>query len=625
MALKDFNLERVKQHISVLDKYEYGGSVFVDNRRSRPRWFDGRFLKAADLNREAGYFLTRQADLALATGTGVVEGLMVSSDQRNTVIKITKGHGMTFDGERVFLPEDVTLGLNNIALSDELNVKMGLSRKPAPPDRSRSGIYIIALRPLEFTANPTSSYPVDVDGKREMRDGTIIEATAVTLIPFSYPAEAVKSKQARRAQVAHQLFTESTEYQIPSYTLPLAMIELRRGNILWLDNYMVRREMGSVYSDVLGFGYTPRAIRRSHFKQYDDMIGDIVDDRKRTNGSLRFAATEYFVSLPSAGRLPTPCVDLNTFTQYYFPDAMGVEMSIIPEDEMDLLIEESMLLPPVLLNDENAILTTSIMIFLPLPRHIFYSQTKTIKKLPDTIRFPIKTIRSRFTPRDYVAEFQAKLPDFVASKASNEAALKEVAWKRLLSESPFVWYIRRRNVSYKEPITGTAVHVMTNEHQDETDMRRYQRTLKLYDEFTNLKIKGSAAADLEMVRLLTIPKFSTSEILMRSALKEFGETKKLDERFAASVSLRFADRQVGTGLDKIESKLFQGTNAAKTEQKMKLADTLAVPELDFVARVLSSEEAGALADDLHAQLVDPNKNPKDIAAYILRKKEEVEK
>jgi hypothetical protein len=624
MALIDFNRDRVKQHISVLEKYEYGSSVFVDRRRSRPRWFDGRFLKAADLNREAGYFLTRQADLAVATGTGVVEGLMVSENSP-TGLKITQGHGMTFDGERVFLPNDVSISLHNIALSEELNVKMGLSRKPAPPDRSRSGIYIVALRPLEFTANPTSSYPVDVDGKREMRDGSIVEATAVTLIPFSYPADAAKSNQSRRAQVAHQVFTENTEYQIPSYTLPLAMIEMRRGRLCWLDNYMVRRDMGSVYSDVLGFGFTPRPVRRSHFKQYDDMILDIADERKRANASLRFSATEYFVSLPSAGRLPTACVDLNAFTQYYFPDAMDVEMSIIPEDEMDLLIEESMLLPPVMLNDDSSIQTTSIMIFLPVPRNIFYSETRTIKKLPASIRFPVKTVRSRFTPKDYLNMFQAKLPDFVSPAAGNEDALKEVAWKRLLSKEPFVWYVRRRNMSYKDEITGTAVHVMTNEHQDETDMRRYQKGLKLYDDFTNMKIRGSAAADLEMVRLLTIPKFTKSEILMRAALKEFNATDKLDERHAASVSVRFANRLIGAGLDRIESKIFQGSDAEKTNQRKKLAETLRTPELDFVARVLTGEEADALADELYKRLIDPKIKPKDIAQFILDKKEEVEK
>jgi hypothetical protein len=625
MALKDFNIDRVKQHVSVLDKFEKKGpSVFIDHRRSRPRWFDGRFLKAADLNREAGYFLTRQADLAVATGTGVVEGLEVREDGP-TCIRIIRGHGMTFDGERVFLPEDVSINLSDIALSEELNVKMGLSRKSAPPDRSRSGIYIVALRPLEFTANPTSSYPVDVDGKREMRDGAIIEATAVTLVPFSYPAEGGRSNQFRRGQIAHQVFTDNTEYQIPPSTLPLAMIEMRRGRLLWLDNYMVRRDMGAVHSDVLGFGFTPRPIRKSHFKQYDEMISDIVLERQRTGASLRFAATEYFTSLPSAGRLPTACVGLSTFTQYFFPEVMDIEMSIIPEDEMGLLAEESMLLPPVLLNDDGAIATTSIMIFLPVPRPIFYSETRAIKKVPTPIRFPIKTIRSRFAPKDYLNLFQAKLPDFVAPAGNNEEVLKEVAWKRLLASQPFVWYVRRRNVSYKDEITGTAVHVMTNEHQDETDMRRYQRELNLYNEFTRLKVRGSAAADLEMVRLLTIPKFTQSEILMRAALKEFNTTDKLDERHAASVSVRFAHREIGQGIDRIEAKLFQGSEAKKSAQKKKLAETLRLPELDFVARVLAGEEAEKLADELYALLTDPGQLPKEIGAFILKKKEEVEK
>ena len=622
MALKDYNVDRVKQHISILDKYEYGGSVFVDRRRSRPRWFDGRFLKAADLNRESGYFLTRQSDLAVATGTGVVEGLMVKQND-STRITIAQGHGMTFDGERVFLPNDVDISLHNIALAEELNVKMGLSRKPAPPDRSRSGIYIIALRPLEFTANPTASYPVDVDGQRQMRDGSIIEATAITLVPFSYPAGAARSSQARRAEVAHQVFAQATEYRIPSTTLPLAMIEMRRGKLLWLDNHMVRRDMGVVHSDVLGFGFTPRPIRSSHFKQYDAMIQDIVAQRKRTDADLGFSATQFFKSLPSAGRLPAACVDLSSFTQHYFPDVMDVEMSIIPEDEMGLLIEESMLLPPILLDDDTAMENTSVMVFLPVPRHVFYSETKAIKKLPDPIRFPVKTVRSKFTPRDYLNVFQAKLPDFKTPEVKNEEALRQVAWQRLLYKETFVWYVRRRHVSYKDEITGTTVHVMTNEHKDETDMRRYQRTLGLYDEFTTLKVRGSAAADLEMVRLLTIPKFTKSEVMMRSALKEFNDTEKLDERHAASVSVRFAGKEVGKGLAKLDERLFTGTDEQKTEQRKKLAETLRAPELDMVARELTTEEAGILAEDLNTRLTGPD-TPEEIAAFILSKKEELE-
>jgi hypothetical protein len=113
--------------------------------------------------------------------------------------------------------------------------------------------------------------------------------------------------------------------------------------------------------------------------------------------------------------------------------------------------------------------------------------------------------------------------------------------------------------------------------------------------------------------------------LMRAALKEFNTTDKLDERHAASVSVRFAHREIGQGIDRIEAKLFQGSEAKKSAQKKKLAETLRLPELDFVARVLAGEEAEKLADELYALLTDPGQLPKEIGAFILKKKEEVEK
>ncbi len=43
------------------------GSLVIDSQRTRPLWFDGRFLAARDLQREQDYFLQRQADLSLAS------------------------------------------------------------------------------------------------------------------------------------------------------------------------------------------------------------------------------------------------------------------------------------------------------------------------------------------------------------------------------------------------------------------------------------------------------------------------------------------------------------------------------------------------------------------------------
>ena len=637
MTLRPYNKERTKVHVSALDRFTNGGSILIDYRRTRPRWFDGRFLKADDLNRESEYFLTRQADLAVSSGTGVVEGLNVS-DCGATRIRISKGYGMTFDGERVFLPNDVDIDIRNIPLAEQLNAELGLSRKPAPSTRSLSGIYIVALRSLSFTANPTASYPVDIEGKRSLKDGDIIEATAITLVPYDYPMgvslfakgtnQSILSYQ-RRAQIAHSIFTELSENTLPSSTLPLAMLDLRRGSVHWVDNNMVRRDMGSVYSDVLGFSFVPRHLRRAHFNQYDEMIGEILNERP----GVRFAASEYFISLPSAGRMPSASVDISTLTQYYFPESMDVEISVIPEDELATLVEESLLLPPIpIIGSEDELAAHSVMIFLPVPRQIFYGMTKTLKKVPESVGLRIKPIRSMFKPRDYIEMYRSKLPDFSIPDRSNEKALSEVSWNSLISAQTQLWFVRRRNLNYKDEVTGTAVNVMTNEFEDETDMRRFQRRLNLYDDFTHLKVRGSAAADLEMVRLLTIPKFTNKrtagdnapQVLMRAALKELGNTKKLDEKHAAGVSLRFAGREMGKGIEKIEGLIITGNANQKTEKATKLAEALCVPELDKISYSLNDAELETFASDLGGMLASTTISPKEIASFVLSKKEELE-
>ena len=79
---------RERVDVDELRRLKEAGAVFLDPRRTRPLWFDGRFLKAHDLNREQNYFLTRQADLALATGTGVIQGLNVAAGKTATTIAL---------------------------------------------------------------------------------------------------------------------------------------------------------------------------------------------------------------------------------------------------------------------------------------------------------------------------------------------------------------------------------------------------------------------------------------------------------------------------------------------------------------------------------------------------------
>lgn len=270
---------------------------------------------------------------------------------------------------------------------------------------------------------------------------------------------------------------------------------------------------------------------------------------------------------------------------------------------------------------------------LPVDRSIFYSYTKKLKDIPKPIVFPVRKFPSRFTPRDYITKIRAKLPDFVPPTRPDLDIFKKVPWQQLVAKQRYLWYVRRRNLSYKEKVTGTPIHIMTREHQDETAMRRKQRGWNLYDDFVNLKIMGSAAADLEMVRLLTIENIRDSEILMRGALREFdskksgrGKWKKLDESDAADVSLRFAHRRVGDGVKKLK-KVFGEDNEAPAKieaRKNKLANSLRVPELDQVLAVLTDDEASGLSEILKSKLADDQVSEKEIANFIDEQKKELE-
>lgn len=609
----NFRAKRQPIDFEELRRLRRAGSVYLDTRRRRPLWFDGRFLKAQDLNRETEYLMTRQADLAVATGTGVVEGLQVErvEGQPNRLL-VRSGFGVTTDGERVVLANDLDIDVTDGAGQRSLNTRVGQLRRPAPPVRTRSGVFLLVLRALEFTANRTAAYPTDVGGERGFQDGDVIEATAVSMVPYHQPSGLAESGERRRAEIADDLFTEQAEIDIPPGSLPLALVELSRGSVQWIDMHLVRRSMGASFSDVLGFGLVPRPLRHAHFKQYDAMLEDVLDSRRNLNAPGRFGAAEHFVSLPAAGRLPSACVDMGSFTQYFFPNAVDVEISVVPEDEIPQLVEESMLLPPIeLTEDEDALASTSVLVMVPVPRRQFHTLSRRLRRVPIPLQIPGRRVRSTLQPIDLMRKMEARLPDFSPVRPGPADRLGEVSWQDLIGAQPFLWYIRRRNLSYKESVVGQVVRVMADEFTDETDMRRYQRTLGLYDDFTHLKVSGSAAADLGMVRLLTIPKFVQSETLMRSALREFEAVERLDEHSVTQVSDRFAGDTMGEGVTRLEQAIPVDTDKAR-----KLADSRRVPEMDFIARALPTEEFTAFATALDDQLSDDGVSADALAAFI---------
>src|SRR5215471_16530694 len=278
------------------------GALLIDERRARTRYFDGRFLAAKDETRDQNYFLTRLADLGRVGGTGVVSGLLVSQSGP-TSITIRTGQGVTPAGETVMVPIDLTIPLADIAAAEQLDAVFGLSRIPADLAINRSGLFVVGLRPVEFTANPVASYPTTLNGPRSVQDGDIIEAAAAVLVPYAEQG-AQGSPDTRQARVARTVFLDGGSLGTPENVLPLAMIAMDRGVVQWVDSYMVRREIGTELSSNLGFGLSPRALREAYLQQYLGQLNQVLKARAGANQSAKFSAADYFEALPAAGVLP---------------------------------------------------------------------------------------------------------------------------------------------------------------------------------------------------------------------------------------------------------------------------------------------------------------------------------
>ena len=447
------------------------GVLVIDRRRSRPLWFDGRFLTARDLLREQNYFLTRQKDVGRATGRGVIEGLHVSliseAGSSLTKLQITAGHGIAFDGSHVILPEDIIVDLAEIAIADTVNARLGLSEKPAPSLRNLSGLFVLSPRPVEFTANRVASYPTSLDGPRGFHDSDIVEAVAVTLTPFSLYEAPIEGAQTR-AYAAKQIFLDEGEIGMPGYALPLAMLSLDQGRVDWLDEPMVRRELAALGRDALGLGLSQDPLRLAHYLHYSDTLEDTVAAYEDASAAPRFAASDHFRTLPAAGQLPSACIDPGGATQSFFPAEMKVDVSLAPDDELPALIEESFAYPPIDLTrapeeQENV----SILILAPVSRARLREQIGALRPIHRAIRPATLFGYGHVKPIERIKTFRLSLRDLEKASRPPEPSVTESAWSQLVRSNRYLWYVRRRTLSRNVALESILVQVVAPEPPDD--------------------------------------------------------------------------------------------------------------------------------------------------------------
>lgn len=430
--------------------------TLIGKSHRRPLYFDGRFLASSDLVHDQSDFLARQADLARLSRYGVIDGLMVRPDEANSArsFVIEPGAGMTPLGQMVLLSQPLAVDLADAPTIQRLNRVFGLDGMPQEPHRNQSGLFIIALRPAEFTARPIGSYPTHLDDERKVNDADIVEAAAVTLIPYDIYRTG-SDLNAQRAAAAREIFLNASLGQLPRQVLPLALVALDRGVIRWIDPFLARRQVGTMFDPMSDLNLTSYADREAYFWQYDQHLRDVI-----STAGLRLASAEHFRALPPCGRLPAATINATTFSQIYFPSEANVELSIIPEDELPVMIQESMTLPPIdLAGPRQQRQSVSVLVLIPLPRDQFRRVRHDLNNhltrpahttTPETMMMN-RPLSTHLWQKWQTATKPASLTKADIWRSSLANVKPTVDGHRLLD---MLWYVRCRNLHVKTDVVG---------------------------------------------------------------------------------------------------------------------------------------------------------------------------
>jgi hypothetical protein len=573
------------------------GDVLVgDPRRWRPRWFDGRFLAASDLQGEQNYFLTRQADLGRAGGSGVVDGLMVSAVADPALgseqLRIDPGQGVTDAGELIVLFDALTVDPADVPQMQRLDAAFGLQVIPNEPGRTRTGLFVLALRAVEWTANPIGAYPTSLTGVRTVEDGTIVEGVAVSLIP--YPEQRTDDTgNRRRARVAREIFVEGRDRGLVSGVLPVAMVALRGNIVEWVDPFMVRRETGAERPAGMDFGFGARALREAHLLQYQRQLADAMDD----NRDQPFVASSYFDALPPVGQFPARALQPADLTQRFFPPGIDVDLSFIPEDELPAIIEESLLVPPIDLTAGLEGLTgTGVIVLVPLTRADFAARRDDLPnwnaELP-RLRPAFTGIKALASPRELL------LSRFFRPSPAVSPSTEEESWRELLRNAlgrELLWYVRRRHLPIPANVAGISVSA---DSPAISNPRRLAELLNedavMGDAFNRLRTLEAPAVDA-LTRRLSEARFVDNPALLRSIVVRAAGREGTPAPEAAVTGLApVADAALGEGLTRLTE---ESGALGRTLISDRVADTGTLADIDRLARDVPPADLPALAAEL---------------------------
>ena len=368
---------------------------------------------------------------------------------------MTAGHGVTAAGELVLLPRAIELRLADIPRAEQLSARFGLGKLPHPPLRNRTGLFVLALRPVEYTDKPIGAYPTSITGQRTVEDGDVVEATAVVLVPWQDDGAADALDARRRRRGGHHL-RRRRRARLSANVLPLAMLALANNVVVWIDEAMVRRELGADRADLPGLGHALGAASRPP---------DPAPDAARRHPHRQRRARLFGPRAVSGAALGG--ADSRRHDQHrrlypaLLPTRDGGGFLDHPRGRAACPVEEALALPPIDLEAPSATLeSTSILLLAPVPRNEWRAVSSRLTTRTRTLRPAAINLVATRKPLEILQ--QLRIPRLPLPVEPSDPPPPSGRGSR----PPNLWFVRRRNLAYRDDLAGEAIRVAGRDTPD---------------------------------------------------------------------------------------------------------------------------------------------------------------
>ena len=315
----------------------------IDPRLTRTHYFDGRLLTAEDLTRDQLYLDQRLRELGRVLGSGVMGGLELSLDRFTGLLTLQPGQALTPAGRVLELGRPLQVNLGDRALIAELND--GNYR------RFNRALYAVVLRYVDVGTDIAEVFPKDLGAKRGFQYALITESVQMGLVPLPVPLPKQSPLLIRSRLMREFLGNDRFGSLIPEDGVALGVLAIENDTPQWLDAELLRHpvqaepDLGDLQADLK--------------RQYEQLLTDILISR--SNGD--FHAADYFSLIPPVGTVPKDAIDPMSGRQGYFPENYQVAIAPIRQSDVELIIAESLNLPPIDLSNGEPV---DVVVLVPL-------------------------------------------------------------------------------------------------------------------------------------------------------------------------------------------------------------------------------------------------------------------